>query len=322
MTDFLLLEKINKLNSQNAKPRLMYEKGVAVRGTFYPYMSLADYTKAGFLTDPMTETPVTIRFSRATGERGSGDSYRDTRGFAVRFETKEGDYDLLCHNMPVFYTNDPSKFPQMAEDLCVSTKEYKREPGFWHFLSENPEAINLTMHLYSDLGTIKSYRFMEGYSVNTYKWINEKDEELYIRYRWNPVCEGDEGDERRKGISYQEAEFLAGFSPDCCISDLAAALEEGDFPVYELEAQIMEQKQAENCNFDFLSVTLAWPEEKWPYIKIGKMILREVLPKDHGENLCFLPSNMVEGIAFANTGFLEIMDYAQRVGARQRGVLK
>lgn len=322
MTDFLLLEKINRLNSANARPRLLHRKGVAVSGTFHPYLSLADYTCAEFLKDPEQETPVTVRFSKTMGESGCGDSLRDTHGFAVKFHTEQGTYDLLCCNMPVYYINNPSKFPEMVRQLSDAQKEYGREPDFWKFLAENPEAINLALRLYSNQGTIKSYRFMEGYSIMTFKWKNEKQEELYVRYRWNPLCEGDEKDERRKGVSYQEAEFLAGFSPDCCISDLALALEEGNLPAYELEVQIMEKHQAKGCGFDFLSATLLWPEEKYPYRKIGKMILEKICPKETGEALCFVPSNLVEGIHFASQDFLEIMDYALKDGGRQRGVWK
>lgn len=318
----LLLEAISRLNSKNSRPRLLHQKGVAAMGRFSPYMSLTDYTLAEFLQDPQTETPVTVRFSKTMGELGSGDSLRDTHGFAVRFHTNQGIYDLLCHNMPVYYINDPCKFPRFVQQLACSGKEYGREPDFWNFLVENPEAINLALRLYSNQGTIKSYRFMEGYSINTFKWINENQEELYIRYRWNPLCEGDEKDERRKGVSYQEAEFLAGFSPDCCISDLTSALEEGNLPVYELEVQIMDQKQAKECDFDFLSATLLWPEALWPYMKIGKMTLEKICTRQEGDALCFSPSNLIKGVEFADSKFLEIMAYAHRDGGRQRGVLK
>lgn len=322
MTDFLLLEKINQMNSKNAKPRLLHRKGITVHGMFHPYMSLEDYTCAEFLKCPERETPVTVRFSQTMGESGCGDSLRDTHGFAVRFHTGQGNYDLLCHNMPVYYISSPSRFPQMVKMLSSAQREYGREAGFWSFLSENPEMINLALRLYSNQGTIKSYRFMEGYSVMTYKWVNEKQNELYIRYRWNPLCEGDEGNERRKGVSYQEAEFLAGFSPDCCISDLALALEEGNLPFYELEVQIMEEHQAKECGFDFLSATLLWPEKLCPYIKIGRMVLEKVCLRESGESLCFAPSNLVEGIRFADREFLGIMDYAHKDSGRQRGALK
>ncbi len=319
MTDFLLLEKISQLNSKNPKPRLLHQKGVAACGTFSPYLSLSDYTKADFLQEPEREIPVTVRFSRTMGAKGSGDTLRDTRGFAVRFETQQGNYDLLCHNMPCYYIRSPVHFPDLATSLAGVENNPGKHKSFWEFLSKHPEAVNLAVELYSNRGTIKSYRFMEGYSVNTYKWINAGGETLYVRYKWNPLCEGEEKNEKRNGISYQEAEFLAGFSPDCCISDLALALEEERFPVYELEVQIMEEKQAETCGFDFLSVTLYWPEEQFPYQKIGKMTLRSILSGEESEALCFCPGNLVPGIEFGNREFLEIMDFAHRDGGRQRG---
>lgn len=322
MTDFLLLEKISRLNSRNARPRLLHQKGVAASGTFYPYMSMADYTSAEFLRHPELQTPVTVRFSNTMGEAGSGDSLRDTHGFAVRFHTKQGNYDLLCHNMPVYYISDPARFPEMVEQLSCCQKEYGVEPDFWKFFSQNPEAVNLMIRLFSNEGTIKSYRTMKGYSVNTFKWVNDKQEEHYIRYRWLPIDKGDERDERQQGISYQEAEFLAGFSPDCCISDLTFALEEGNLPIYELQVQMMEPGQAKECGFDFLSATLAWPEQSWPYMTIGKMTLEAPVQKEEGERLCFAPANLVEGIQFASQGFLEVMNYAHKDGGRQRGALK
>ncbi|WP_269477382.1 catalase [Hominibacterium faecale] len=318
---FSLLEKISELNSKTTRPRLIHQKGVAACGRFSPYMSLADYTQAAFLQDPEKETPVIVRFSRAMGELGASDSLRDMRGMAVRFDTDDGDYDLICGSTPIYYINDPSKFPSMIRKLSPTQMECGEEVDFWGFFAENPEAINLIMWLYSNRGTIKSYRYMEGYSVNTYQWINGDGEKLYVRYRWNPLCE-EEDNEKRMGISAQEAEFLAGFSPDCCLRDLALAIEERNFPVYELEIQMMNDSEVCNCDFDFLSTTLFWPEDIYPYTKIGKMVLDRLLPKEKYENLCFAPSTLVSGIAFGNERFLEIMDYAHKDGWRQRGGVK
>lgn len=322
MTDFLLLEKISELNSKSTRPRLMHQKGIAAGGHFIPYMSLADYTRAAFLQDTQKETPVTVRFSRMTGQAGSSDSFRDSRGFAVRFHTKQGHYDLLCHNMPVYYIDRPDQFVNLAELMLPEGNDGRTEQSFWKFLSENPQAANLAMILYSDEGTLTSYRFMQGYSVNTYKWINHEGKQLYIRYKWDPLCESEEANERRKGVSYQEAEFLAGFSPDCCISDFVNAVEEKTFPVYELSVQIMEPEQAQQCGFDFLSVTLSWPEKQFPYLKIGKMVLDHILEKEKEDQLCFRPGNLIDGIEMGNKEFLEIMDYAHRDGGRQRGAGK
>ena len=198
MTDFLLLEKISQLNSKNPKPRLLHQKGIAAGGVFSPYMPLSDYTSADFLQDPQREVPVIARFSRLMGEKGSGDSLRDTRGFAVRFQTGQGSYDLLCHNLPCYYIRSPAQFPDMVRSLTGINRTPGEDSGFWKFLSQNPEAVNLAMWLFSDKGTLKSYRFMEGYSVNTYQWINSRGETLYVRYKWSPFSESGNGDEKRK----------------------------------------------------------------------------------------------------------------------------
>lgn len=322
MTDFLLLEKISQLNCRNPRPKLIHQKGLAASGIFLPYMSLADYTSAVFLKDPAVKTPVTARFSRTMGEQGSSDTFRDTRGFAVRFETEQGNYDLICHNMPVYYISDPADFPSMIETLLPEDKNVSGGQGFWSFLSDHPEAVNLAMQLYSDRGTLKSYRFMEGYSVNTYCWVNDEGEKRYVRYRWNPLCEGEEAYVQRKGVSYQEAEFLAGFSPDCCISDFAVAVEEGNFPSYELEVQMIKMEESLRCGFDILSTALYWPESQFPYMKIGRMVLNKLMCCSDAHEICFRPGNLVDGIEFGNTEFLEIMDYAHRDGGMWRGAEK
>lgn len=318
MTDFLLLEKINELNSSTVKPRILYEKGTVTTGSFRPYMSLSDYTAASFLQNPEIETPVVIRFSKATGY---SDSLRDIRGFSTRFMTEEGNYDLICHNMPVYYIKDPEKIPALIRTLRPTEEGLSEPKKFWHFLAENPETINLVMYLYSNLGTIKSYRYMEGYSINTFKWVNCEGDVLYVRYRWNPVCEGEENNERRKGISHQEAEFLAGFEADCCTRDLYEAIEERRFPFYELEIQMMDEGQFARCSFDPLSTTILWPEDDYPYLKIGRLAVMQKGNAEDNNNISFVPSNLVPGIEFTESEILKMMDYAYKDSGRQRGVL-
>lgn len=322
MTDFLLLEKISELNNSLKKPRLLHRKGVTVRGVFRPYMSMEDFTKAEFLQDPDEVTPVIVRFSKMAGEAGSADSLRDIRGFACRFITDIGNYDLLCYNMPLYYINDPVKLPQLLEHILPDENGLSDSKKFWHFLGQNPEAINLAMWLYSNRGTIKTYRNIEGYSIMTYQWKNAEGMIFYVRYRWKPMEEGVLNNDNSRGISYQEAEFLAGFAPDCCTRDLHQAIEEKCFPAYELQVQIIEKEKIEDFGFDLLSPTLLWPEEKIPYMKVGRLEINEKYDPHQKYDDCFTPSNLVEGIGFTDSNFLRIMDFAHKDSGRQRGADK
>lgn len=322
MINFTLLDSIDRLNNSIIRPRLLYRKGVMAAGSFRPYMSFADYTKAGFLGSSDRQTPVVVRFSKASGEPGTADSFRDSRGFAVRFFTGEGEYDLIGQNFPVFYIDEPQEFPDWIRFMLPQTNGLSDRTAYWGFLQDHPEAIAITMGLFSDEGTIKSYRTMKGYGIGTYRWVNQAGENLYVRYRWIPLRNGDEYEVDRAGVSDQEAEFLAGFEPDCASRDLYEAMEAGVFPVYELQVQIASEEQLSAWSRDFLKATVKWPEETVPYTRVGHLELTETLTETGEEPFCFVPSNLVPGIEFGNREFLETIDYIMRGDGRQRGGMK
>lgn len=319
MTDFLLLEQINQLIHSTEKPRLLYKKGIMASGSFRPYMSLADYTQAEFLSSPDCETRAAVRFSKASGHSAGADSLRDTRGFAVRFFTEEGDYDLIGHNFPVFYIKKAEDFPEWIQSMLPGKDGFAEQSAYWSFFSRHPEAAGVTLRLFSDLGTLKSYRSMRGYSIGTYKWVNAQKHIFYVRYRWVPLRNGEEYHVDSTGISDQEAEFLAGFEPDYAGRDLYQALEEKLFPIYELQVQIIPEEDAAKWGNTLLDATVFWPEERVPYLRIGKLELTEKLIEENDDIFCFAPSNLVEGIQMGSEEFLQVMDYILKADGRRRG---
>lgn len=310
MNDFGLFEDLAVLNRTKSPERMWFAKGSGARGRFYPYMSLRDYTVADFLCNPEKETPVFVRFSMSSGGRGSADTQRDNRGFAVRFFSEEGNYDLMGTSLPVFYIMDPHKMPALISALRPSPKTNIREPKrFWKFYSENPEMIHYITWLYGGSGTIKSYRNMPGHSVIPYLWTGRDNAQYLVRTHWHPL-----GGE--KTISANEAEFLAGFDPDVAGRDLCHALDEGINVEYEMEIQIASRELALQQGLDLLNPTLIWDEQMFPLIKAGKMVLDKG-PEDYEdevENIAFSLGNTVKGIDFSGDPLSKMGSFACRDG--------
>lgn len=305
MIDFTLFNKVAEMNREMTPERLFHEKGVGAYGEFKLYMPFYDYTKANFLNDTEKSTEVFVRFSRALGKRGSSETARDLRGMFVKFFTNSGDYDLLCQNMPIFFINDAKKFPDLYQALRPKNGLSFDNEKFWEFMADNPETFHLIMWLFSNKGTIKSYRHMESFSVNTYIWRNKRNKTFYVRYQWVPLI-------GTKNISAQEAEFLAGYDPDALTNDLYNAIEEGIYPEYELSVQLIPEDVAKEFHFDILNRTMIWPERACPNIKVGKLILNR-LPSDFHNEVelsYFSPSNIVSGIEIPHDEMLELMCFA------------
>lgn len=312
MADFKLFNKIANMNKEMIPERIMHERGVGAYGTFYLYMPFSDYTKAEFLCDTDNFIEVFVRFSRALGKRGSAETLRDVRGMAVKFFTNQGVYDLICQNMPVYFINDANKFPELYRALRPNNGTSFNNDAFWKFVSNNPESLHLIMWLYSNRGTINSYRFMEAYSVNTYLWENELKESYYVRYKWNPL-------QGIRDIPANEAEFLAGYDPDALTNDLFSAIENGNYPEYELTVQLI-PKGKESEQREIFDTTLVWPERACPQIKVGKIVLNR-LPSDFHDEVDlahFSPSNTVPGIAVPDDDLLTAMCFAYDDSWRNR----
>lgn len=299
--DSQLIEKLAHFDRERIPERVVHAKGAGAHGKFKCYKSMEKYTKAKFLCKEGKETPVFVRFSTVIGGRGSADTVRDPRGFAVKFYTEEGNYDIVGNDLPVFFIRDAIKFPDVIHALKPSPDTNIQDPErYWDFFSNTPEATNMLTWLYSDRGTIKSYRKIEGFGVNTYVWKNKYGERVYIKYHWKPL----EGIET---ITREEAIRLAGTDPDVAVRDLYDTLECGKVVEYELYVQIMELDEACNQYFNPLDDTKIWPEEDFPLIKVGKMTLTHN-PKNffaEVEQAAFCPANVVPGIEFSADKMLQ-----------------
>lgn len=316
-----LIESLTRLNRQRQPEPITHAKGAGARGIFIPYMTMKEYTRACFLQNAELETPVLVRFSRMMGRAGSADTARDVRGFCVKFFTQEGIYDLVGSNLPVFFIRDPEKYPQLLEALSPCPKTNIRDPErLWKFVSENPETMHMITWLYSDRGTLKSYRTMEGHSVHTYIWENCNGERFWVRYHWRPL-------EGVEDISRQEAEFLAGYDPDAAARDLAITLEDGRNIKYELCVQLISTRQSIENELSLLDPTVIWPEASVPWIKVGVMILRSGVEnyREEVENCCFSPGRLIPGIHLSSEPlllamtFLSMDDERCRFGSVQGG---
>lgn len=314
MSDLRLFEELADLNREEIPERVWFAKGAGAAGQFRPYMNMQDYTIADFLSDPEKETPVFVRFSMAAGRKGSADTQRDNRGFSVRFYTEEGNYDLMGTSLPVFYIENPKEMPALLASLKPSPKTNIREPErFWRFYGEHPEAIHLLTWLYSDLGTMKSYRTMAGHSVLPCLWTGRTGIQYLVRYHWRPLA-------GEKTITANEAEFLAGFDPDVAARDLYHTLEEGIPAEYELEIQIASRELALQPGIDLMNPTLIWEEERFPLTKVGKMTLDRV-PEDYAEEvegIAFSPGNTVRGIEITDHELCKAVVFAAEDAHRYR----
>lgn len=218
LQDVHLIEKLAHFDRERIPERVVHAKGAGAHGYFQVYKSMAEYTRAKFLQDPKKKTPVFVRFSTVVGARGSADSARDPRGFAVKFYTEDGNYDLVGNNLPVFFIRDAIKFPDMVHafkpapdtNIPVSSSANSR---FWDFISLHPESTHMITWLFSDRGTVKSYRKMEGFGVNTYIWVNAKGKSVYVKYHWKPAA-------AIETIDRHESTRLAGEDPDVATREL------------------------------------------------------------------------------------------------------
>ncbi len=233
MQDIHLLEKLAHFDRERIPERVVHAKGAGAHGYFEVTEDVTKYTKAKFLSKVVKRTDLFIRFSTVGGEKGSADAERDPRGFAIKFYTEDGNYDLVGNNTPVFFIRDPLKFPDF-----IHTQ--KRNPGtnlkdadmFWDFLSLTPESIHQVTILFSDRGTPKTYRHMNGYSSHTFKWYNDKGEYFWVQYHFKT-------EQGIQNLTRDEATRLKGDDPDHATRDLHDAIERGEFPSWKLEMQIM-----------------------------------------------------------------------------------
>lgn len=303
--DFLFQEKMTHFDRERIPERVVHARGSGAHGYFQPYESMAEFTKAKFLQNPSTKTPVFVRFSVVGGSRGSADSVRDVRGFSVKFYTEDGNYDLVGNNIPVFFIQDAIKFPDIVHAIKPEPDHEMPQastahPSFWDFISLVPESTHMIMWILSDRTLPRSFRTMQGFGVHTFRWVNADGKSRFVKFHWKPIA----------GVHsnvFDEAQKLAGKDPDFHRRDLWDSIEMGDFPEYEFGVQIIEEEDEHKFGFDILDATKLIPEELVPVRPIGKMVLNRNPDNFFAETeqVAFQPSNVVPGIDFSDDPLLQ-----------------
>ncbi len=305
LEDFALLEKIQHFDHERIPERVVHARGTAAHGYFELTDSLAEVSKAGIFQKTGKRTPLFVRFSTVAGNRGSTDMARDVRGFAVKFYTDEGIWDLVGNNIPVFFIQDAIKFP----DLIHAVKEepdrgfpqaQSAHDTFWDFISLTPESMHMIMWVMSDRGVPRSLRMMQGFGIHTFRLINDKGHNTYVKFHWRPKL-------GMQSVVWDEALKISGADPDFHRRDLYNAIEAGDFPEFELAVQLFDEEFINKFDFDVLDSTKLIPEELIPLRVIGRMVLdrNPVNVFSETEQVAFCTSHVVPGIDFTNDPLLQ-----------------
>jgi catalase len=305
LEDFILREKITHFDHERIPERVVHARGSAAHGVFKLHEDMSKYTRAGFLTDTARETPVFVRFSTVAGSRGSTDLARDVRGFAVKFYTEEGNFDLVGNNMPVFFIQDAIKFPDLVH--AVKPEPHNEIPQaasahdtFWDFISNTPESAHMIMWVMSDRALPRSYRMMEGFGVHTFRFVNAENKSCFVKFHWKPLL-------GVHAVAWDEAQNISGKDPDYHRRDLWEAIENGDFPQWEFGVQIVPEEDEHKYEFDLLDPTKLIPEELVPVQRIGTLTLNRNPDNFFAETeqVAFHIGHVVPGIDFTNDPLLQ-----------------
>jgi catalase len=292
MQDVHLLDKLAHFDRERIPERVVHAKGAGAHGYFEVTHDVTKYTRAAFLSKVGKKTEVFARFSTVGGERGSADSERDPRGFALKFYTEEGNYDMVGNNTPVFFIRDPLKFPDFIHTQKRNPATNLKDPDmFWDFLSLTPESIHQVTILFSDRGTPRTFRNMNGYSSHTYMWYNKEGKHFWVQLHFKT-------EQGIQNFTREEAERMRGTDPDCVTRDLYQAIARGEFPSWRLEVQIMTPEQADTYRFDPFDITKVWPHGDFPPMNVGRLVLNRN-PENYFaevEQAAFNPSNFVPGV--------------------------
>jgi catalase len=305
LEDFILREKITHFDHERIPERIVHARGSAAHGYFRANANATPFTKAGFLQDTSVTTPVFVRFSTVAGSRGSTDLARDVRGFAVKFYTEEGNFDLVGNNIPVFFIQDSAKFPDLIH--AVKPEPDREIPQaasahdtFWDFISLMPESMHMVMWAMSDRAIPRSYRMMEGFGVHTFRFINSENKSHFVKFHWKPKL-------GTHAVVWDEAVKISGNDPDFHRRDLWDAIDTGSFPEWDLGVQIIPEEDEHKYEFDLLDPTKIVPEELVPVTIIGTMVLNRNPDNFFAETeqVAFHPGHVVPGIDFTNDPLLQ-----------------
>ncbi|MEJ8859422.1 catalase [Variovorax robiniae] len=304
MEDFILREKVTSFDHERIPERVVHARGSGAHGFFEAYEPLTEFTKAAPFQQAGKVTPVFVRFSTVAGERGSKDTARDVRGFAVKFYTDEGNWDLVGNNMPVFFIQDAIKFPDLVH--AVKPEQHHAMPQaasahdtFWDFVSLMPESTHMLMWQMSDRAIPRSYRMMQGFGVHTFRLVNEQGDSVFCKFHWTPVL-------GTHSLVWDEAVKISGADPDFHRRDLWEAIESGEFPEWELGLQIFTEEQAAGFSFDVLDATKLVPEELVPIKPVGRMVLNRNPDNFFAETeqVAFCTAHIIPGLDFTNDPLL------------------
>lgn len=305
LEDFHFTEKLAHFGRERIPERVVHARGSGAHGFFQVYKPLAHITKARFLNDPDEKTPVFVRFSTVQGFRGSPDTVRDIRGFSTKFYTREGNFDLVGNDTPVFFIQDAIKFPDFVH--AVKPEPQNEVPQgqsahdtFWDYVSLQPETLHNAMWAMSDRGIPRSLRMIEGFGIHTFRMVNQEGKSCFVRFHWKPVY-------GTTSLIWDEAQLITGRDPDFHRKDLWQAIEAGDYPEWELGLQIIPEEDEFKFDFDILDATKLIPEELVPVELVGKMTLNRNPDNFFAETeqVAFCPANIVPGIDFSDDPLLQ-----------------
>ncbi|MDO9460999.1 MAG: catalase, partial [Alphaproteobacteria bacterium] len=305
LEDHVLRDKIFHFDHERIPERVVHARGYGAHGFFENYESLADITSADIFQRAGEKTPAFVRFSTVAGNKGSADLARDVRGFAVKLYTQQGNWDIVGNNMPVFFIQDAMKFPDLihaAKDEPDSgfPQAATAHDNFWDFISLMPESMHMVMWIMSDRAIPRSFRFMEGFGVHTFRLVNAEGKSSFVKFHWKPKL-------GMQSVVWNEAVKINGADPDFHRRDLWNAIQMGDFPEWELGLQVFDEKFAERFDFDVLDATKLIPEEEVPIRIVGRLVLDRVVDNFFAETeqVAFCTSNIVPGIDFSNDPLLQ-----------------
>jgi catalase len=305
LEDFHFREKIFHFDHERIPERVVHARGFGVHGYFENYQSLADITSADLFQRPGEKTPVFVRFSTVAGNKGSGDLARDVRGFAVKLYTQQGNWDIVGNNIPVFFIQDAIKFPDL---IHAAKQEPDRDfpqaqtahDNFWDFISLMPESMHMVMWIMSDRAIPRSFRFMEGFGVHTFRFINANGQSTFVKFHWKPKM-------GLQSVIWNEAVKINGADPDFHRRDLWNAIQTGNFPEWELGLQLFDDKFADEFEFDVLDATKIIPEEQVPVRRVGRLVLDRCVDNFFAETeqVAFCTNNIIPGVDFTNDPLLQ-----------------